>query len=413
LKIVIVAPRFPYPLDKGDRLTIFHMLRHFSRNHRLTLVCFLESGQDEAWVEKISPFCEKVVTIPHSKARAVANCALGVGGRNPLQVNYFSDARLRRAVTEIIEEDKPDILYAHTIRMGQYIEPYRNLPRVLAMQISMTLNYRRLAEQRQSLPMKLFHTLEYRKVRDYEGTYASQFDRVLLISPHDLAAIERDRPEGNVFFSPHGVDFEYFTASPDAQADFPSIIFTGNMAYAPNVDAANYFYHEIWPLIRQEVPGIRWRIVGADPSPSIQAMAADDDIEVTGRVPDLREYLQRATLAIDPLRVGAGLQNKVLEGMSMGLPMVITPIANEGINAVPGVNIAVEEAPEQFARAVVELTRDDSSRERMGRAARQFIVDNWSWEKHFDDLEEMFSVLVRDTVDSVCPVDGTLAGEAS
>jgi len=396
LNIVIVAPRFPFPLDKGDRLTIYHMLRYFSQRHCVSLVCFLEPEQDAEWVEKVEPFCEQVVIVPLNKKRAYANCALGVIGRTPLQMHYYADPAMKQAVRSVIETQRPDLLYAHTIRMGQYIEPYTETPRVLAMQISMTLNYRRLAKQAKGIPSKVFHTLEYRKVRAYEGQFARKFDKVLLISKHDLEAIERDRPVDNVFYSPHGVDFKFFSPDPDVKKEPASLIFTGNMSYAPNVDAARFFYDEILPLVRAEIPDVHWSIVGADPVPEIQAMGETPGITVTGRVPDLRDYMNRAQVAIDPLRVGAGLQNKVLEGMSMGLPMVVTSVANEGIQATDGENILIGDNAQTFADYVVTLLQDAEHRRRLGVAARAFIAENWSWEKHFNDLESMFLSLITE-----------------
>ena len=166
------------------------------------------------------------------------------------------------------------------------------------------------------------------------------------------------------------------------------------MNYAPNVDAAQFFYERIFPLVRSEVPDVKWQIIGADPAPVIEAMDADPAISVTGRVPDLREYMNKATLAIAPLRIGAGLQNKVLEGMSMQLPMVITSVANEGIKAVDGKNILIADEPSAFAEQVVRLLRDAEAQEQLGNAARRFIVEKWSWEKHFSDLESMYSDLI-------------------
>ncbi|RIK42587.1 MAG: hypothetical protein DCC55_08375 [Chloroflexi bacterium] len=395
MNIVVVAPRFPFPLDKGDRLTVFHLLKYFSQRHQVSLICFLEADQDPAWVEKVAPFCARVEVIPLRKLRAYGNCAFGLLSRTPLQIQYYADPNVARAVRSVIDEMKPDLLYAHTIRMGQYIEPYRTYPRVLAMQISMTLNYRRLAERASSWPSKFMFGTEYRKVRAFEAEFARQFDRVLLISKHDLAAIDQATPLDNVFFSPHGVDFTYFAPDPAVQKEPNSLIFTGNMNYAPNVDAALYFYSEIFPFVREQLPVAKLKIVGADPAPEILALKQDAAVQVTGRVPDLRVYMKQACVAIDPLRVGAGLQNKVLEGMSMGLPMVITSIANEGIQAVDQENVFIADSPRAFADCVVTLLTDPRQRQMLGAAARAFILQNWSWEKHFADLEALFHDLVN------------------
>jgi sugar transferase (PEP-CTERM/EpsH1 system associated) len=310
-------------------------------------------------------------------------------------MQYYSDPGMRETVKEVVRRVQPDLLYAHTIRMGQYIESYRAIPRVLAMQISMTLNYRRLMQHASGMLSRLLYSIEYRKLESFEAEFAARFDRVLLISEHDLNAVQQNEPLDNVFFSPHGVDFDYFSPNGDVQKEPDTLLFTGNMNYAPNIDAARYFCEEIHPLVRAEVPGARLYIAGADPVPEVEALGSRSSVEVTGRVPDLRVYMDRAQVAIDPLRVGAGLQNKVLEGMSMGLPMVISSIANEGIRAIDGRHVLIADTPENFAGHIVRLLGDPKERARIGAEARDFIIKNWSWDRHFSDLERMFVQLVE------------------
>ena len=393
MKIVVVAPRFPYPLDKGDRLTVFHLLKYFSQRHEISLVCFLEPEQDPTWVEKVEPFCRRVELVPLRKSQAYVNCMTGVIGRTPLQLRYYADPQMHHIVRQVIEDVQPDLVYGHLIRMGQYVTPYEDRVRVAAFNLSMTLNHRRLAEHASGLG-KLFHTLEYKKLRGFEADFARSFDRILLISKYDLQAIEQDEPLENVFFNPHGVDYRYFSPDPNPQKVPHSMILTGNMNYAPNVDAALYLYQEILPLVRAQIPEVKVSFVGADPTPEIQALAADPVVEVTGRVPDLRTYMNQVEVAVAPIRIGAGLQNKVLEGMSMGLPMVITPVANEGIQAIDGENVLVASSADAFAGQIITLLQDATRRRELGSAAREFIIQNWSWERHFGYLEAMFEELV-------------------
>jgi len=397
LKIVVIAPRFPFPLDKGDRLTVFHLLKYLSQRHQVSLICFLESDQDPVWVEKVTPFCERVETVPLKTSRAYMNCLLGLPGRTPLQMSYYADPAMTAAVEKLTAEIQPDLVYAHTIRMGQYSEPLdSSMTKVLAMQISMTLNYRRLAEHSSNPISKFFFNTEYNKVRRFEAEFAHEFDKVLLISEHDLNAIEQKKPLENVFFSPHGVDYKYFEPDKSVEKRKNTLIFTGNMSYAPNTDAIQYFYTEIFPRIQQEIPDTKLWIVGANKSAIVSALGEDPAVTVTGRVPDLRDYTNQAQVALAPIRIGAGLQNKVLEGMSMGMPMVVTSVANEGIKAIPDENILIGDTPERFADQVITLLKDDAMQKQIGEAARHFIVEKWSWEKHFGDLEEMFCRLVNE-----------------
>jgi polysaccharide biosynthesis protein PslH len=396
VRLVLVAPRFPFPLDKGDRLTVHHLVRHLGARHQVWLACFLEPDQDPAWIDQLRPSCEEVLTVPLSRPRAYLNSARAVVGSTPLQVRYYADPRMHRLVDDLVARVRPDVLYAHTIRMGPYTVEHTDLPRVLAMQISMTLNYRRLAAETRG-PAGRFYDLEYRKLRGFEGPFARRFDTVLLISPHDLRAIERDPPEASrVVFNPHGVDGARFAPDP-ATVKLPgTIVLSGNLAYPPNVDAARWFHAAIWPRVVAEVPTARWDVVGADPVPEVLAMGSDPRITVTGRVPELVPYLDRAEVAIAPMRIGAGLQNKVLEGMAVGLPMVATTIANEGIQATPGEHLLLADDEERFAAEVIRLLQDATLRARLGAAARRHILAAWSWEHHFADLERVFERLVAE-----------------
>ncbi|MBU1225698.1 MAG: glycosyltransferase [Actinobacteria bacterium] len=392
MRILVLAPRFPYPLDKGDRLTVFNLVRHFSRLHDVALVTFLEPGQDPADRRHLDDAAVRIDTVPLPRWRSYVRAVLGMLRGRPLQVGYYSSSQMRRTVARVIEEFRPDIVYSHTIRMAEYLAGDPR-PKVLAMQISMRLNYGRLARFHKSPVRRLVYRVEAWWAGKYEPKIARRFDRCLLISEHDVAALGTPRP-ANVFINPHGVDSRFFSSTGAGAERDGHLVFTGNMAYPPNADAVEWFVEEILPLVREEVPDARLTVVGADPLPSVLALAADGIIEVTGRVSDLRPYLDGARVAIDPLRVGAGLQNKILEGMSMGLPMVVTSVANEGIGAQPGRDLLVADTPEEFAAAVVTLLHDEAMRTTIGAHARTFIVEKWSWEKHFDDLEREMCSLV-------------------
>lgn len=396
MNIVVVAPRLPFPLDKGDRLTVYHLLKYFSQRHQVSLVCFLESEQDSAWVDKVAPFCQRVEILPLRKSRAYLNCMTGLLGRTPLQLQYYADPAMHQTVRRVIQDMKPNLLYAQLIRMGQYIESYDSIARVAAFNLSMTLNHRRLADHASTLSGKLLHSIEYRKLRAFESDFARRFDRVLYISQHDVTAAGPDMPLDKVFINPHGVDCVYFAPDPTVPKRANSLIFTGNMSYTPNVDAALYFYQEIFPLVQARIPDVTLSIVGTDPAPEIRALNQDAAVHVTGRIPDLREYMNRSQVVVAPIRIGAGLQNKVLEGMSMGLPMVATPVANEGIQANDGNNILIANDSRSFAESILGLLDDPDRRTQLGGAARNFIVQNWTWEAHFYNLEQMFVSLVNE-----------------
>ncbi|MBX2870314.1 MAG: glycosyltransferase family 4 protein [Acidiferrobacterales bacterium] len=394
MKIIIVAQRFPYPLDKGDRLTIYHLIKFLSQRHEITLVTFKEKSHDPAWDKELSPYCARIETLPVNKWRGLVNCAKGIFDQMPLQIHYTYDPAMKSLVDRVIRETKPDLLYAHYLRAGVYTEAYRDTPRVMAMQLSMTLNYKRLAENASSWIQKKLFSIEHKRLQRFEPEFARQFDKVMLISQRDLAAVNANPPLNNVFFNPHGVDFEYFSPDTGIKKQSNTLVFSGNMEYPPNIDGAVRFCNEVLPLIKKRIPDIRFYIVGTSPTPDVLALAKDPAVIVTGRVPDLRQYMLQAEVAIAPMRITAGLLNKVLEALSMGLPLVATPQANEGIEAEDGSEIIIAASNEKFAEQIIELLNDAERREALGIAGRRFILEKWTWEAHLEDLEQMFIELV-------------------
>jgi len=393
VRLLVVGPRFPWPLDKGDQLTVFNMVKHFSRQHQVALVTFAEPNLPPDVMRRVADHAERVKVVPHRRAAAYAGAlrALFTGG--VLQVGYHSSRRMARAVAKMVADFRPDVVYAHTIRMAPYLAALPN-PKVLGMQISMALNYGRLAGFARSPLWRLLYRLEAARARRYEPRITAEFDRCLLISEADAGALGPQRPV-NVVINPHGVDFDHFTSDGSVAEEPGRIVFTGNMAYPPNVDAVEWFVEEMLPRVQKRVPGASLWVAGADPSRRVRALGRHPGVEVTGRVPDLRPHMDRAQVGIDPLRVGAGLQNKVLEGMSMALPMVITSVANEGIGAVPGQHVVMADDAGTFAEEVACLLEDPARGSRIGAEARRFIVDGWSWEKHFADLERQLELLVK------------------
>jgi polysaccharide biosynthesis protein PslH len=278
--------------------------------------------------------------------------------------------------------------------MGEYLQDRRGIPRVLAMQISQTLNYRRMIANIRSTFYKILYNLEYRRVRRYEPAIMSSFDSCLLISKHDKQSIYGHEQIDNVFYSPHGVDVDFYApAEPVEQEN--AILFCGVLETPTNMDAVLYFYRDIYPLVKDRMPNVRLYLAGKNPPPVIRKIAKNDpSVIVTGFVKDIRPYYAKAKVGVAPLRIGAGLQNKLLIGMSMGQPMVCTSIANEGIAAEPGSQVVVADNPRDFAAAVVELMLNDEKAAQLARNARRYVEEKWTWEYYFEQLEQHLEAIV-------------------
>jgi len=389
LDVLVVAPRFPYPLDQGDRLTIYHLLRHFaSRGHRLHLVTFVKGEDEVAQRGRIEPWCASLRLVPLRAWPRRVNLVLGPLRGQPFQVAYYRSPLMNQAIEEALQQEQPDIGYVHLLRMAEYLARRDGLPRIVGIQASPTLTTQRLVERAATLKDRLKWSLEHRLVRRLEPRLAAAYDRSLFISEHDLQAASRHGPIHNAVLHPHGVDVEHF-APRAAAARLPGrIVMTGNLGYAPNVDAAVWFATEVLPLVQREVPGAQFVLAGARPAPAVQALAERPGVVVTGWMEDLRDALAAAEVAVAPLRIASGLQNKVLEALAMGTPMVITNWANEGLR-MPADIVCLADEPGAFAAAVIELLQDRGAAEAMAARAREYIVREWSWERHFADLEAL------------------------
>jgi len=235
------------------------------------------------------------------------------------------------------------------------------------------------------------YELEYRRVRDYERHIARSQKNLIVSSPADQQLFGGGE---QVSVIPNGVDVDAFRFQGAEGRNAQTLIFTGNMGYQPNEEAVLWFAHEVLPRLRRARPGILFRVVGMAPGERVRALAAaSPNIEVTGAVPDMAECLREASVAVCPMRSGSGIQNKVLEAMAVGTPVVSTTIANRGVNGVPGQDLLVADDPEGFARAVEQLLDDAQLRERFAHAGRACVERNFRWERHAERLERLYAPL--------------------
>jgi polysaccharide biosynthesis protein PslH len=387
LKILLVSFRFPWPLTRGDTLTVYKMAEYFGAQHDLDLLC-AQPAEPEGEA-RLRPMVRELTCLKFNRWRAAARTARAIAGEVPFQVAWCTSPALVEAVADLNATRAYDLILPYYIRTAEAVRHLTGPKKIVAMQLSLALQWRRAAEHASNTLVRALKGWEADRLARYEAAMFSRFDRCLLISPHDLASIPGTR-EAKVFYNPHGVDTRKFAPHPEVPKVKGSIVFSGNMAFQPNEDAACYFAESILPLILEQEPEARLTIVGKGPRPRVRALAQHPRIEVTGSVPRVEDYMARAEVAVDPLRIGGGLQNKVLEGLSMGMPMVVTGVANEGIGAEDGRHLLVADEPAAFAVRVVRLLRDRHLRQDLADQARRFITEKWTWEYHFERLENLF-----------------------
>ena len=389
MKILFLCHRMPYPPKREENIRPFNMIRHLARSHEVTVATLVRSAQEEADAEQLRSFCDELYVGRLSAFGAWARFGLyGLIGR-PATFGYFYSPTLYRKVRRLLAIRNFDAVLVHCSSMGPYVAGHRGSRKVMDFgdaDSEKWLEYARTSPA----PVSWAFRLEGRRVRKAERRLGAQFDAGSVNAPRErdvLAAYVR----APIAVIPNGVDLEYFQPTRSSGPGYipTRILFTGNMSYRPNVEAVRHFTAKVFPRILREIPDAQLCIVGMDPTAAVRRLADGDRIVVTGRVEDVRPYFDSAAVAVAPLRVARGLQNKVLEAMAMRVPVVASPAAFAGISAVAGRDLLVAARPGEFSRAVVTLLRDPAARERFAVAGRTCVETNHNWSQLLERLEDL------------------------
>jgi glycosyltransferase involved in cell wall biosynthesis len=312
-----------------------------------------------------------------------------------------------KAVREAIQAERYDVLYTYYFRSAEISKDLGFMPGTpkplrggrpasfLAFQLSQSLNTRRIAKNAPNLLHKLFYEIESRLVERYEAQIWRHFTRSVLIGKNDVEAIRtacrrRGLPEiSNFVFGAHGTDVTRFAPRPEISVKPDHVVFSGVMRTPTNVQAAQWFVNKVWPLIRAERPNATLALVGREPSSEVRNLSKEPGVAVTGTVPDPSLYIAEASVCVNPMQAGGGMQNKLIEFMASAKAIVATSVANEGIGA-PSNCLVVADTPQDFARAVLDLLADPERAAVLGSRAREHVLQHWSWEAHYLILERDF-----------------------
>ena len=375
MKVLFLVSRFPFPIEKGDKLRAFHQIKCLSKDHEVILCALCDSDFRQEWLEQVRPWCSKVYTIRLSFLNRVAGLLKAFFQGLPLQVGYFYNEEASRTIHEIISEDKPDHIVCQLVRMSEYLRGIKTIPVTLDYMDALSAGTRRRKEI-SSFPMSWLLGMEQRRLLRYEKLIFDDFSSKWIISEQDRNEIAH--PEHlKIKVMPNGVDTDFFHAvTADKKYD---LLFTGNMAYPPNVDGAVFLVEEILPLVRKRFPSVRVLVAGASPVNRVLRLRSPA-VEVSGWVQDIRPCYSSSKIFVAPMRIGTGLQNKILEAMAMELPSVISPLANQAIQATPGKCVLVAEHAQAYADHICRLLEDGNYAREVGSAALAFVKEHYNWE---------------------------------
>jgi len=401
MRILFVVPYVPSLV----RVRPYNLIRQLSESgHEVTVMTLWTTRQELDDLEALRAHCHRATAFPLPRWRSLWNCLRGLPGRKPLQAVYCYSSALRNAILSATGKDPDhyDVLHVEHLRGAAYGAGL-GLPKVWDAVDCITYLFEQAAERSRSAFGRLASRLELPRTRSYEGGLLAHYDQVLTTSERDrIALLQLSEDAGQdsiagdrrtpVKVLANGVDLDYFSFA-DGPREPATMVVSGKMSYHANVTAVLYFCQEVLPLIRSRRADARLWIAGKDPTDRIARLDADPKITVTGYVPDLRPYLRSATVAVSPVLYGAGCQNKVLEAMAVGTPVVGTSVSTWGINASPGLDLLVADTPQVMADSILELLSDSPRRERLATRARKTVETYHDWRAVVERLEGIYAGL--------------------
>jgi sugar transferase (PEP-CTERM/EpsH1 system associated) len=360
--------------------------------HAVTVVTFVRNDRDREKCDAIRDLCEAVHMVPFSIPRALGNCIAALPTPLPLRVAYQRNPEMRRRVDTLIASGRFDLVYVKRKRMAQYVLHFNTPRRLLDLTDAVALYYERSLRTVDWLRYPL-HLEEFYKIRRYEPKLVPLFDSTVVCSPVDARYLEQQagRKFHNLRVIPNVVDTDFYqSSSPPTLPEHPVLMFSGLMDKHVNVDAARFLVDEILPHVRRKQPSAELLIVGPKPVAEVRAMGERNGITVTGYVEDLRDYIERASVVLCPVRVGAGTRNKILQAMSMNRPLVSTTLGAEGLNYQDGRDLLIADDAAQFAKHTLSILSDPERQRSLAAAGRQLVESQYSVHVLGDQLDALF-----------------------
>lgn len=385
MRIFVLLSRVPYPLEKGDKLRAFHQIRELSKNNEIILCAInpISDLDEQKAFSELRPYCLSVNFLKLPLLPRLWNMFMAFLTNKPIQVGYFYNGNVAYKVKKLIDQYKPDHIYCQFIRTAEYVKDI-DIKKTLDFQDVLSHGMKRRMKSASAIKAPIYK-MEYNRLKRYENLAFDYFDNLTIISIPDKKLIQHP-DKGKIEVIANGVDHDFFKPMPKRKAY--DVVFTGNMAYPPNVDAACFLVNEIMPLVWKKYPDTKVLLAGASPTRKVCSLHSDK-VTVSGWMDDIRDSYASSRIFIAPMRIGTGLQNKLLEAMSMMIPTITTPLANDALNAENNKEILIGETPKELSDNIISLLTNSALHEQISKAGYNFVHCNHSWEnatKKLDDI---------------------------
>lgn len=390
MNILYLCHRFPFPPKRGGKIRPFNMIQHLSASGHDVTVCSLARSPEEAEEGKgIALHCAGFEMGNVKEWVQVARMIVRLPVTTPSSMGYFYSSELKTRVHELLVSQKWDLIFVHCSSVAQYVAHVRNIPKILDFGDMDSQKWFEYANYK-SFPLSLGYRYEGIKMMAAEKKLSRHFDLCTATTRAEWETLKSYKTTADTDWFPNGVDAEFFCPA-DAVYDADTISFIGRMDYYPNQECMARFCEQTWPLLKSLRPNLKLLIVGAEPPPAMLSLGNLPGVTVTGSVPDVRPYIRQSALMVAPLNIARGTQNKILEAMAMGVPVVTSSIAAGGVDAIAEEHFLVADTPQTCMQAILKIMDSPTERSRLAIAGRQRMLSHHAWPSSMARMDGVIS----------------------
>ncbi|HIP36447.1 MAG TPA: glycosyltransferase [Crocinitomix sp.] len=375
--ILILTSRFPYPLEKGDKLRAYYQIKALSQKYNIVLCSVSTSLIKQDWLQKVEEYCQEVYVFKLNKFKIGLNLLLNMFSEKPFQVAFFYQSSIRKKILKIIADFNIDAVYCQLIRSAEYVKNIHSVSKTLDYMDALSEGMFKRARISKGIKRVIFD-IEGKRLKMYENRIYDYFNHHTIISEQDKHKIHHPLNK-KIVVIPNGID-DFFLEHTCRQKKEYDIVFVGNLSYPPNVKSCRYIINQILPIFRQKGRKVKVLLSGANPSPKILKLAKNNkNVEVIGWVDDIRMSYCKGKVFVAPLFIGTGLQNKILEAMALNIPCVTTNLVNNALNSTPSNEIMIADTAEDFYSKIVALIDDKKLSDAIANNAYKYVKLNFNW----------------------------------
>jgi len=404
MNILYICHRFPFPANDGSRVRSFNIINHFrQQGHRVWVSSMVRDEQEQAQGQGISDYCHDFTMAKTTEWVQKLRMVSRLVTTQPSSMGYFYSATMQQQINQLLNDHDFDLIYVHCSSVAQYVNRVDGIPKILDY-VDMDSQKWLSFTQYKSFPLSTGYWLEGKKLARAERQLSTQFDLCTTITRSECDTLDEFAIGGNNDWFSNGVDSEYFV--PDDQDYQPhQVCFIGRMDYYPNEQAVSDFCQEVLPLLREKIADAQFVIIGAAPSNNVKKLAKIPGVSVTGFVDDVRDYVRQSAAMVAPLTIARGTQNKILEAMALGVPVVTSSVGARGIDGAPGNDFIVADTPQQYCDQLYRLMTDKNLRQQYAQQGRLRIEQNYSWPFVLQRLDQLVHSIVAVSPSSVITIN--------